>query len=143
MPAARFRMKNLEPMFFASIPEGCSESYSRVEADGRTFYCKKDSSPSRSVPKRRHSDNLRDPLFVSKDTNRKLNMLRQFTKKYRDIGLETDKYIGCIEECIGILKRDFAISPLAIFQAFDLQGLGFMPEDYGIEEMEGGTSNEL
>lgn len=122
------------PMFFTCIPEECSESYSRVEVDGRLFYFRKDCSPRRAVAKRRYSEHLRDPLFVSKDTHRKLNMLRQFIKKYRDIDSATEKYIECIEECINILNREFSIPPSVIFGAFDLQRLGIMPEDYGVEE---------
>jgi hypothetical protein len=128
-------------MFFASIPEGSSEGYSQIEVDGRTFYCRKSTSPSRSVPKRRYSDHLRDPLFISKDTNRKLNMLRQFIRKYKDIDSATDRYIGCIEECMDILGREFAVPPSVIFQAFDLPRLGFRPEDYGVEEREEDSSN--
>lgn len=130
-------------MFLASIPEGSSENYSRIEIDGRTFYYKKDSTPPRTVTRRRYSDNFKDPLFISKDTNRKLNMLFQFSKKYRDIDSATEKYVRCIEECIDVLNREFAIPPSVVFQAFDLRRLGLKPEDYGIEEREENSSNEF
>lgn len=135
-----FRAINPIPMFFAQIPEECSEDYSRIEVDGRTFYCKKDSSPPRATAKRRYSEQLRDPLFISKDTNRKLNMLRQFVERHKDIGAATEKYIECIEECITILNREFSIPPSVIFSAFDLQRLGIKPEDYGVEEKDESSS---
>lgn len=120
-------------MFFSQIPENENEEkYSSIQIDGHKFYFEKPED-KKPVQKRRHSDQFKDPLFVSKDTYRKLNMLKQFREKYKDINHETEKYISCIEKCILILKKEFLIDPVAIFKAFDLTSLGIVPEDFGVD----------
>ncbi|KAM0679811.1 hypothetical protein GINT2_001983 [Glugoides intestinalis] len=121
-------------MFFSQIPEDeDEEKYSVIQIDEHKFYFEKPVE-KKQVQKRRYSDQFKDPLFVSKDTYRKLNMLKQFREKYKDINIETDKYILCIGKCILILKKEFFIDPVTIFKAFDLTSLGIIPEDFGIED---------
>lgn len=125
-------------MFFSKVPEGeNAENYYEVEVDGRVFYgLRQQNSEKKPGVKRRYSDQFKDPLFIAKDTYRKLNMIKQFKRKYKGIEAATKEYTNCIENCICILKKEFSIEPRTIFQSFDLKHLGISPDDFGVEKEE-------
>lgn len=122
-------------MYFSKIPENESaENYNELKIGNKIFYTLKSEKKSiKSNLKRRYSDQFKDPLFITKDTFRKLNMLKQFKRKYKDIDLIIEKYIDCIETCINILNSEFSIEPKTIFQALDLKQFKLNPSDFGVE----------
>lgn len=123
-------------MFFPKIPESQnSENFLKINVDEKTFYYLRPTEKQRT-PKRRYGDQFKDPCFIAKDTHRKLNMIRQFKRKYKDMSDATAVYINCIEECILILKKEFLMDPRAIFRSFNLKQFGINSEDFGIEEAE-------
>lgn len=121
--------------FTAIVGDENLEKYKQINVEGRVFYYL---LPETTVPvktnKKRYSDQFKDPIFMAKDTYRKLKMIKQFNLKYKDIGCQTEKYISCIEDSIWLLKREFSVEPKTIFHSFNLNRLGFNPEDYGINE---------
>lgn len=122
-------------LFFKSIPEGeSSEDYKEYKIDNKVFFFLSKNSTNTTPVKRRYSDQFKDPLFIARDTNRKLNMLMKFKEKYSNIDLITNKCVNCIEECISILKKEYSINPTAIFETFDLEKFGINPEDYGVDK---------
>lgn len=109
-----------------------SEDFETIRVDDKTFYCKKENvSPG---PKRRYSDQFKDPLFKLKDDNRKLTMIKQFIAKHGNIDRITQRYKECISECIEILQKEGEVNPSIIFSHFNLKKYGFDPNDYGIIE---------
>ncbi|ELA42606.1 uncharacterized protein VICG_00358 [Vittaforma corneae ATCC 50505] len=131
-------------MFFTKIPENENiKDYYEIKVDGKIFYGpRQQSSEKNAGVKRRYSDQFKDPLFTAKDTYRKLNMIKQFKIKYKDIGLITKRYIDCIENCICILEKEFSIVPRTVFQSFDLKQLGINPDDFGVEKEECASESE-
>jgi hypothetical protein len=130
-------------MFFSKIKDGEDPAkYDKITVDGRVFFYLKPIESNLKTSKRRYSDQFKDSLFLAKDTNKKLKMIKQFNLKYKDMIQKTEKYISCIEEAIWILKKEFQIEPSVIFQGFDLKSLGFNPEDYGVIEEENGDYDE-
>ena len=121
-------------MYSTKIPEEDASKYKKIEIDNKVFYFLKPDEQENKTPKRRYNEQFKDGLFLAKETYKKLNMIKKFNLKYKDIIQQTDKYISCIEEAIWILKKDYSIEPLTIFQSFNLKHLGFNPEDYGVNE---------
>jgi len=121
-------------MYFSKIPEGDSDQdFYTIAVDDRVFYAPRPmQAEAKSPPRRRLSDQYRDSSFIAKDTFRKLNMIKTYRMKHRNIEEVTERHIKCIEECILVLKNEFDIEAKTIFQAFDLIQLGIRPEDFGV-----------
>lgn len=128
-------------LYYTSIPENNKSDYSEIYVNDRVFYYKKDDVPKQTMPRRRYSNNLKDPLFLAKDKFKELSIVKQSRTKYNDIQFITRQYIDCIEKCMDTLNKDFNMPFITMFQAFDLRKAGFNPEDFGIEteELENGT----
>ncbi|AFM98996.1 putative double-strand recombination repair-like protein [Encephalitozoon hellem] len=116
-------------MYTASKPEN-PEDYRELQIDGKTFY-KLKGDVQKVTRRRRYSDQFKDPLFIQKDINRKLRMMRQFRETHGDLESVIERWKECISECISILCNQYSIPPLEIFKAFPLKKWGFDIEDYG------------
>nr|AGE96619.1 hypothetical protein ECU09_1020 [Encephalitozoon cuniculi] len=115
-------------MYTAIKPENVEE-YQELCVDGRMFY-KLGESKKKTV-RRRYSDQFKNPLFIQKDVNRKLRMMRQFREKHGDLEEEIERWKDCISECISILHSQHSVHPAEIFKAFSLGKWGFDIEEYG------------
>jgi hypothetical protein len=117
-------------MYLANAPEG-KEGCEMIEVDGRVFYRVRSTDDKRPVQRRRrYSDQFKNPLFVQRNINRKLNMMRQFREK-ENLQILIDRWRECVGECIGILRDECHLDPALIFKSFNLERHGFVPEDYG------------
>lgn len=119
-------------MYYISINEEDKDKYEKIIVDEKEFYYKREQETPALNIKRRYSNQFTDPLFLAKDLNKELTMLKKFRNDYKEIERMTRKYINCIENSIHILEQEFKIPPSVIFEAFDIKKLGFRPEDYNI-----------
>ncbi|ADM12229.1 uncharacterized protein Eint_091000 [Encephalitozoon intestinalis ATCC 50506] len=116
-------------MYTTDKPEHL-EDYRELHVDGRVFY-KLKGKKQEAVRKRRYSDQFKDPLFIQKDTNRKLRMMKQFRETHGDLESVIERWKDCVSECISILHTQYNIHPVEIFRAFSLRKWGFDIEEYG------------
>lgn len=105
--------------------------YEFVEVDGRKFYCRKETPAEPRTPRRRYSDQFKDPLFKIKDCHRKLRMLGQFLEKH-DLDDLIDRYRTAILECAVILNKENSVEMSTVYNHFDLGKFGFDAEEFGV-----------
>ncbi|EJW05168.1 hypothetical protein EDEG_00749 [Edhazardia aedis USNM 41457] len=86
------------------------------------------------IKKKRYSDQFKDPLFIQKDTYRKLKMIEKFSTQDRNIESMIEKYKDSVSQCIFILKNEFNLPAKEVFTAFDLKKYGYTLEDFNSEE---------
>lgn len=123
-------------MYTAEVPDD-PEKYQKLCVDGKVFYKVKDGEDKVNIEprkRRRYSDQFRNPLFIQKDVNRKLKMIKQFREKNGDLASLIASWRDCISECISILQNKYGVSPVDAFKAFNLKKHGFHADDYGICE---------
>lgn len=137
-------------MIYAGITEQ-EELYDRIVVDDRVFYKKKAVlSTQPAVPKytspfkrqKRYSDQFTDPVFIQKETVRRLKMIMSFREKNGDLDDIIARWRSCIAECIGALCKEHEVSPTQIFKEFQLQKHGFAPEDFDVDLEDGNEADK-
>jgi hypothetical protein len=136
-------------MFCTHITEQ-EDLYDQVVVDDKVFYKKKavesnqqQTQKDGATPKRqkRYSDQFKDPVFIEKETIRRLKMIMNFKEKNGDLDNIIARWRNCIIECVYVLSTEYEISPIPIFNEFQLKKHGFSHEDFGID-VEDDTSRD-
>lgn len=121
-------------MYSVDVPNNVEE-YQEICVGNKTFYkLKRKDTVVGSSRKRRYSDQFKNPVFIQKDINRKLKMIKKFKENNGDLEELIERWKECISECISMLKNEHDVSPLTIFKSFNLRKHGFDIHEHGICE---------
>jgi hypothetical protein len=116
-------------MWLTEINEENKDRYEIFEVDDKCFYrLKEEDAPKQK--NRRYSDTFKDPAFVQKTINRKLNLIKKFKNKNGDLPHLIERWKLLIEECIITMEKEYEIKPSELFQIFQLDKYGFNIDDY-------------
>jgi len=113
-------------MFLASI-EGVENksNYQEIKVDDKTFYQEK--PPSR--PRKRYSDQFKDPRYKNKELFKKLSIIKNFQLKFGDIRRETEKWTSKMIECLRIARDSHGADVEELYKAYNMKGLGFSMDE--------------